>query len=121
MKQDTTPFRSYATGFIWSLILTVTAAALVAMHIYFGHNIISHQTLIPSIFALAALQAIIQLACFLQLGSGKRQGWKLGVFISTAGLIVIIVIGSIWIMDHLNYHMAPDQINHYLQDQGGGF
>ena len=37
------------------------------------------------------------------------------------GIILIVVVGSIWIMDHLNYNMmaSPADMNTYIQSQDG--
>ncbi|MGH7240575.1 MAG: cytochrome o ubiquinol oxidase subunit IV [Candidatus Saccharimonadales bacterium] len=121
MKEKGVTISRYIAGFALSVILTILAAVLVLIHINNEHGIISHQILIPAIFALAVAQAIIQLVCFLQLGPGKEQSWRMGMFISTVGIILIVIAGSIWIMTHLNYNMMPSRVNQYLQDQGGGF
>jgi hypothetical protein len=36
-------------------------------------------------------------------------------------VVLILVFGSIWIMNNLNYRMTPEQINTYMNNQGGGF
>ena len=104
--------KSYITGFVSSILLTLAA--------YFAVQTYPGSMLIPLILVLAVVQLVVQLICFLHLGSGGER-WKLGVFISTVALVLIVVVGSIWIMDHLNYNMTPMQVNEYMQDQQGGF
>jgi cytochrome o ubiquinol oxidase operon protein cyoD len=55
------------------------------------------------------LQAGVQIVFFMHLGTKNR--WNLAMFISTAGLVIVIVGGSMWIMSHLNYNMSGQQMN----------
>jgi cytochrome o ubiquinol oxidase subunit IV len=91
----------------------------VLIHVNAEHGIISHEVLIPLILILAVAQLIVQLFFFLHLGSGSGKSWKIGALISTIILVLIIVLGSLWIMEHLNYNMTPDQMNQYIQNQQG--
>ena len=58
---------------------------------------------------------------FLHLGKETKPRWKLYVFGFMVSVVLIIVFGSIWIMNNLNYRMTPAQINQYMNSQGGGF
>jgi len=105
--------KSYSIGFIASIVLTLSAYALVVMHLLPG------MILLAVIFGLAFVQLIIQLVYFLHLGAESGGRWKLGMVIATAGLIFVIIGGSIWIMNHLNYSMmaSPDQMQKYIDSQ----
>jgi len=92
------------TGFVASLILTV-ASYFIVMHPDFFHLGIRMAVLV--IFILAVLQAAVQFIFFLDLWREEGPRWNLGVFISTILIILIIIVFSIWIMDHLNYNMMP--------------
>ena len=107
--------KSYVTGFVWSIGLTLVAYDLVTQ------NHFSHTALIATIVALALLQAVIQLLYFLHLGTETKPRWKLVVFLFMLMVVVILVFGSLWIMNNLNYRMTPQQINAYMNNQGGGF
>lgn len=120
-KTNEPKLTSYITGFVLSVILTLAAYFVVQIHVNSEHSIISHAILIPTILALAVVQLVIQLIFFLHLGSRSGGRTQLAIFIATIMLVLLIVIGSIWIMDHLNYNMTPDQVNQYMQDQQGGF
>jgi cytochrome o ubiquinol oxidase subunit IV len=109
----------YIVGFVSSILLTLAAYVLVLIHVNAEHGIISHEVLIPLILILAVAQLIVQLFSFLHLGSGSGKGWKIGALVSTIILVLIIVLGSLWIMQHLNYNMTPDQMNQYIQNQQG--
>ena len=98
-------FKSYLTGFILSVILTLAAYFAVTNHA-------SNALLI--ILALAVVQLVVQLVFFLHLNQGSDRHWNLTVFFSTVSIILILVIGSIWIMNHLNYNMTPGDMNTYM-------
>ncbi len=110
-------FKNYLIGFISSIILTITAFALVEIHVASRHRTLSHPLLIGVILTLAMGQLVIQLCYFLHLGD-KSKRWNLTFFISTLGIILLVVVGSLWIMYALNFNMTPQQVNQYLQDQG---
>ncbi len=110
-------FRSYTTGFILSLILTLIAYALVRGHI--SHNTFSHAFVMSAIVALAIIQLLVQLIYFFHLGRESKPRWNLVVLIFAAMVIIIIVGGSIWIMNNLSYKMTPTQINKYINHQDG--
>jgi cytochrome o ubiquinol oxidase subunit IV len=107
--------KSYVTGFIWSLALTLVAYALVVQRTF------SNRILIAVVIGLALVQFMIQLLFFLHLGRETKPRWKLFVFLFMVMVVAILVFGSLWIMANLNYRMTPTQVNTYLNNQGGGF
>ncbi len=114
--------KSYLIGFILSLALTLAAYVVVQIHVASEHSIISHAVLIPTIFALAFVQLAVQPFYFLHLSFTAGAGrWKAAMFVSTFALVLLVVVGSLWIMNHLNYNMTPARVNQYMQDQQGGF
>jgi cytochrome o ubiquinol oxidase operon protein cyoD len=114
-------FKSYIIGFISSIVLTLAAYSLVEIHISSAHETFSSSFLMFAILALATLQLVIQLLCFLHVGDEIGPRWKLVVLLSTVGIVLILIVGSIWIMNHLNYNMmaSPSQMNAYIQSQDG--
>jgi len=113
--------KSYIVGYISSIILTLAAYALIEIHINSAHETFSHPFLTFAILTLAIAQFIVQAIFFLHLTSEKGSRWNLVVFGSTLAIILILVVGSIWIMNHLNYNMmaSPSQMNAYIQSQDG--
>jgi cytochrome o ubiquinol oxidase operon protein cyoD len=107
--------RTYLSGYVLSLLLTVAA------YLFVTHPAYSSKVLVAIILVLAVVQFLIQMVFFLHIGLETKPRWKLFVFIFMVGVVLIIVIGSIWIMNNLNYNQTPQQINTYLNDQGGGF
>jgi len=112
-------FKSYLTGFITSVALTLLAYALITIHINSHHKTFSHPFLLYSVISLAIIQLVIQLAYFLHLNKGENSRWNLIIFTSTIAIILILVIGSVWIMDHLNYNMSPQQQQDYMNNSDG--
>lgn len=108
--------RSYTIGFVLSIVFTITAYLLVVNHLYSNRHLI-----VSAIVGLALLQFMVQLLFFLHLGKETKPRWKLLVFIFMISVVLILVFGSLWIMDNLNYRMTPEQINTYMNNQGGGF
>lgn len=94
-KQET-----YIFGFVLSLILTLVAYFLVAEHLMSGW------ALVFSVGALAFAQVLVQLVFFLHLGEEPSPPWNLIVFLFMVLIVLIIVIGTLWIMYHLDYQMA---------------
>ena len=101
---------TYSTGFVLSVLLTVSAYLTVARHLFAGWQLTS------ALVTLAILQLMVQLVFFLHLGRETKPRWKLLVFWGMLGVLCILVFGSLWIMNNLNYHMmTPQQIQ---QDEG---
>lgn len=88
-------------GFVASLLLTLSAYWVLVSGGF------SQKMTVVTLLILALLQGMFQAICFLHLSMEKRARWNLAIFVSTISIIIVIIIGSIWIMDHLNYNMMP--------------
>ncbi len=108
--------RSYIVGFVSSVVLTLIAYLLVISHRYTDRS-----TIVAAIIGLALVQFIVQIVFFLHLGKETKPRWKLFVFLFMVMVVLILVFGSLWIMNNLNYRMTPQQMDQYMNDQGGGF
>lgn len=89
----------YAVGFLMSLMLTLIAFALAGWHL---------MPMMPLYFCLmllAVVQLSVQVICFLRLNAGAQGRWNLMAFLFTVLIVLVIVIGSLWIMFNLNYNM----------------
>ena len=91
--------KTYMTGFVLSIILTVIPFAMVM------NGSASHAALIGTVLVTAVIQILVHLVCFLHMNSKSDEGWNLTAFVFTVLIIAIVVIGSIWIMWNLNYNM----------------
>lgn len=114
-----TPWK-YAMGFFWSLALTVTGFWLVKYHLANHHLYPSDGFMVGALLVLAVIQLMVQLVFFLHLDKGSMRRWNIVVLLFAVLIVLIIVLGSIWIMYHLNYNMSPQQMNKYLLQQNGG-
>lgn len=90
------------SGFFASLALTLASYFIITDTGLFDLNV---NTAAVIIVVLALFQSIIQLVFFIDVWKEKGALWNAGVFISTASIIFIVIYFSIWIMNHLNYHM----------------
>jgi cytochrome o ubiquinol oxidase operon protein cyoD len=116
--------KAYITGFILSLSLTLTAWLLVHRHVSSHHLFLSDKVLIITILCLAIAQLIAQLVFFLHLGRESKPRWNLTVLSFALIVVLILVLGSLWIMYNLDYHhpshsLTPTELNHsIIKDEG---
>ena len=91
--------KSYITGFVLSVILTVIPFWIVM------DAALPKSTIILVIAAFAVAQILVQLGYFLHMNTKSDGGWNMIAFVFTVLIIAIIVVGSLWIMFHLNHNM----------------
>ena len=91
--------RSYIIGFVLSLLLTLLAYFVVEQKLF------SHWHTILVLSTTALLQALAQLIFFLHLGQEKSPFWNLQTFLFMLGVLLILVLGTLWIMYNLDYYM----------------
>jgi cytochrome o ubiquinol oxidase operon protein cyoD len=107
--------KSYIFGFFCSVVLTLSAFYLVIYDVLVGW------TLAFSILALAVIQLAVQLYFFLHLNRDKKTRWNMITFFFAAAVVLIVVLGSVWIMVNLSYHHSrqrtPDQVEEYIQQE----
>jgi len=103
---------TYIIGFILSLVFTINAYILVV------NKMVSGTALLTTILAFAVLQMAVQIFFFLHLGRGPKPLYNVTFFVGTVGLILVVVVGSIFIMNNLHYNMAPlDSTKKLAQDE----
>lgn len=102
---------SLSIGFILSILLTLSAYLVVV------EGLIPSPFVVVVIMSLAFLQFVVQMIFFLHLDKEEGPRWNLLMFLSTASLVLLVVIGSIWIMTHLNYNMMTRDMNKYMQSE----
>ncbi|MBA2367667.1 MAG: cytochrome o ubiquinol oxidase subunit IV [Candidatus Protochlamydia sp.] len=91
--------KSYLIGFSASLLLTLASFFLVIT------RYLSGKSLIYAVIGLAFAQAICQLKFFLHLGQEAKPRWESLIFYFMILILLIIVLGSLWIMHDLNERM----------------
>ena len=92
---------SYLVGFILCLILTVASFLIVYFKLLTGH------ALIYTLIALGITQAIIQMLFFLHVGQEAKPRWETISFCFMIMCVLILVIGSLWIMNDLDQRVMP--------------
>ena len=113
---DTTPhgthgtFRGYMTGFVLAVILTAIPFWLVM-----GNILNNTMTTSIVIMALAAVQIVVHMIYFLHMNTKSEGGWTFLALAFTLTLVVITLVGSIWVMYHLDENMMPMTPHEALQ------
>lgn len=98
--------RDYAIGFVLSVILTAIPFALVM-----GNVLNNSVTTALVILGFGAVQIVVHMVYFLHMNSKSEGGWTMLALMFTLILVVITLVGSIWVMFHLNSNMMPG-MNH---------
>lgn len=110
-KEATLAVKEYIIGFCGALILTLTAY-FATVDKWFSNV----YTLVVFILVLAALQFLLQVRYFLHLKEDPIPNWRKQSFIFTIAMMLIVVVGSIWVMLNMNYNMgmSGEEMNHYM-------
>jgi len=113
---------TYLTGFVFALLLTLLAFGLVivgrggslgsidkVLDIFRYVEVITGKMpchlIIVGVIVLAILQISVHLRYFLHLSFGSPQNWNLLAILFALFIIIIMVGGTLWIMNDLNGHM----------------
>ena len=91
--------REYTVGLILSIVLTAVPFGIVMA------DIVSGAPALLIILVCAVAQVMVQLVFFLHMNSSSGQMWNTTSGIFTAILMLLFIVGSIWIMAHLNHNM----------------
>ena len=105
--------KRYVAGFGLSLVATIAAFWLVMSE----QANLSKSGLIGLLLTLALAQLLVQLVFFLHLSEEKKPRPHTMSFIFMSMVVLIIGLGSIWIMASLNYNMSPNEVNTYIQNE----
>jgi cytochrome o ubiquinol oxidase operon protein cyoD len=116
ITRSTSHLSSYIVGFVLSIALTIIA------YIFVVYHLLPSVGLMVVLAVTASVQVIVQLIFFLHLGRGEGSRWKIVTFALALLVVAILVVGSIWIMNNLNYNMmkmTPQEQNQYLRNNEG--
>lgn len=91
--------KEYINGLIYSVLLTAIPFFLVMA------NIGSTQFIVAAIMICAAAQILVQLVFFLHMNTSSAQIWNTSSAVFVVVIVAIILLGSLWIMEHLNHNM----------------
>ncbi len=106
--------RKYVTGFVAAIALSFISYTVAT-----GSAVSSPGATMAVLLVLAAIQLAIQLICFLHLGANDRSRDRTITLLFTLTMMLVIVIGSLWIMKNLDYRMgmSPEAMNEYMLKQ----
>ena len=93
--------KSYAIGFILSVILTAIPFWLVM------ERPLGAAATATIIMILAMVQIVVHMVFFLHMTPKAEGGWSLTSLLFTVIVVVIMLAGSLWVMHHLNTNMMP--------------
>lgn len=93
--------KAYMIGFFSCLLLTLASFFLVYAQFFSPH------ILFYTLIGLAIVQAIVQLLFFLHVGQEAKPRWETISFCFMTMCLLIIVIGSLWVMNDLNKRVMP--------------
>jgi cytochrome o ubiquinol oxidase operon protein cyoD len=94
--------KGYLTGFVLSVILTAIPFWLVMAHVLPSPV---YTALVVMVFAAA--QIVVHMICFLHMNTKSEGGWTMLALIFTLVFVAVTLIGSLWVMYHLNANMMP--------------
>jgi cytochrome o ubiquinol oxidase operon protein cyoD len=104
---------SYIIGFVLSLVFTIIPYYMVVNHSVTG------QSLLVTILAFAVLQMLVQIIFFLHLGRGPKPLYNVIFFVATVGIILVVVVGSVVILNNLHSNLSPsDQVKRLVNEEG---
>lgn len=91
--------KEYVIGLILSIVLTVIPFYLVISGIW------GDTATVVAIIVTAIAQVFVQMIFFLHMNGSSEQTWVTMSAIYTVSIVVLIIIGSIWIFEHLGHNM----------------
>ncbi len=94
--------RGYMIGFGLSVALTVAPFWLVMGHVL-GTPV---QTAV-AVMLFAAIQIVVHMVYFLHMNTKSEGGWTMMALLFTLVFVAVTLIGSLWVMYHLNANMMP--------------
>ena len=106
--------RRYAYGYV------IAAGLSIAVYVVAVGRMFEGVLFAGVVLAAAALQLYVQSKYFLHLDDkSNRPRWKLMSYMFTWLTLLIIAVGSVWIMGHLNYNMgmSPSQMEDYMKER----
>lgn len=108
--------QSYTIGFLASIVLTLSAYVVVTQ----SAVTLSYRFLVIAIIGLAVTQLLVQLQFFIHLGHESKPHWNKLMFLFMLLILLIVVIGSLWIMSNLHYNtMSPGETETYIMKEEG--
>lgn len=92
----------YLTGFGLSVVLTAIPFWLVMSGVLGDKGITA-----LAVIVFAAIQIVVHMIYFLHMSPRSEGGWTMMALIFTLVMVLITLVGSMWVMYHLNSSMMP--------------
>ena len=103
----------YVTGFILAVILTVIPFWLVM-----GDVIQDRATAALVLGIFAVVQVVVHMYFFLHMNGKIQGGWTMLSTIFAVVFVAITIMGTLWVMFHMNANMMPAHSNtHSIHEQ----
>jgi cytochrome o ubiquinol oxidase operon protein cyoD len=103
---------SYVYGLLLSLLFTAIPYELVV------NKTVTGTALLATILVFAVLQMLVQIFFFLHLGRGPKPLYNVVFFGATVFAILVVTVGSVFIMSNLHSRMVPsDELLKLSQDE----
>ncbi len=99
-------FSGYMIGFGLSVVLTAVPFWLVM-----SGALGNHAATAVAIIVLAVIQIVVHMIFFLHMTPKSEDGWTMMALIFTLIMVAIALIGSLWVMYHLNANMMPHDMS----------
>ncbi len=99
-------FSGYMIGFLLSIFLTAIPFWLVMAKVFS-----SPMTTTWVILAFAVVQIFVHMVYFLHMNFESQGGWNMLSLIFTLILVFIALLGSLWVMHHLDVNMMPGMMD----------
>jgi cytochrome o ubiquinol oxidase subunit IV len=91
--------KSYLIGFALSVVLTLASFGVVMS------GAVPHDLMMPGIVVFGVVQLLVQLVCFLHMGTSPSQRGNLAIMLFTVLILAIVVVGSLWVLHNMNENM----------------
>lgn len=92
----------YVKGFALSVVLTVIPFWLVMSGVLGSPGLTG-----VAVMAFGAVQIVVHMVYFLHMNTRSEGGWTFMALMFTIIVIAIALVGSLWVMHHLNVNMMP--------------
>lgn len=94
--------RDYVIGFVLSAILTVIPFWLVMANV-FDSKLLT----VGLVMGFGVAQIFVHMVYFLHMNRKSEGGWIIMSLLFTGIIILIALVGSLWVMHHLDNNMMP--------------
>lgn len=94
-------WHGYLIGYFSAALLTTVAFILSA------NDWMTPASVVAALSVLAVAQMLVHLIFFLHINTAPEQRTNILAFATTMLIILIVVVGSLWIMSHLRHNMMP--------------